>query len=387
MRSGDGTAIVGVGYTEFSTDSGRSVLSLACEAARAAIADAGLEPSSANGVATYAVGDSVPAQAVAHSAGIGESDYLLDVYMGGQAPAYLLLQVQAALVAGLADTVVIFRALNGRSGLRVGRHRPSGPPAPAVEARMALGLEAYPQYIAMWAQRFLHDTGATEEDLAAVVLAQREYAQLNDRAIERRPLTREQYFASPYISTPFRAVDCTREVDGACAIVVTTAERARDLRKPPIRLLGGAYAAGGSVGLDMGDVVSWQDYSRNAMSHIGRRLWNDVGIAPRDVDVAELYDCFSSSVLFALEGLGITERGGSGEFVRSGATALTGELPVNTHGGLLSEGYLHGMNSLAEAVLQLRGEAGARTVVGAETALVTSGALMDGSAVVLGKGS
>jgi acetyl-CoA acetyltransferase len=288
----------------------------------------------------------------------------------------------AAIRAGLATTIVIFRALNGRSGVRVGRVRASDMPE-SVENRYAAGLTAYPQNIAMWARRYMIETGATEEDLGAVVIAQRWYAQRNERAVLRRPITMEDYLASPMVASPFRVADCTREVDGACAVVVTSLERARTLRHPPAVVRAAAFASGPRPGRDIGDVLLWDDYSRNCMHYVGQRLWGNAGLAPADVDVAELYDCFSSAVLFALEGMQLVGRGEAGAFVRDGQTGRDGRLPVNTHGGLLAEGYVHGMNSVNEAVLQLRGDAGERTVDGAEVALVTSGTLMDGSAVVL----
>jgi acetyl-CoA acetyltransferase len=378
------TAIAGVGYTEITSDSGRSVLDLAVEAARAALDDAGLTAADADGVATFSLGDSVAAQAVASSLGMEHIDYLLDLNLGGQSACYLVMLADAAIRTGMAQTVIVFRALNGRSGIRVGRARAQDVPE-SVAHRYAAGLTAYPQYIAMWARRFMIETGATEEDLAAVVLAQRWYAERNPRAILRTPLSREEYFSSPLVASPLRVADCTREVDGACAIVVTGLEHARVLRHAPALIRGGAFASGPRAGREIGDILLWDDYSRNCMHFIGPRLWQRSGVSPDEVDVAEIYDCFSSSVLFALEGLGIVGRGESGAFVRSGATSLSGSLPVNTNGGLLAEGYLHGMNCVSEAVLQLRGDAGERTVAGAEVALVTSGTLMDGSAMVLGR--
>jgi acetyl-CoA acetyltransferase len=282
----------------------------------------------------------------------------------------------------MARHVVVFRALNGRSGARVGTNRV---PGPATDFRYPLGLTAYVHYIALWARRFLIETGQTEDDLAEVAVAQREWAEHNERAYLRAPHSLEAHRAAPYVAEPFRIPDCTIEVDGACAVVVTTLDAARDLARPPVVLEGAAYAAGRGPGLDMGDSLFWDDLSRNYTSLLAPDLWGSAGIAPGDVDLAEIYDCFTSTVLMGLEGLGLAARGGSGALVRSGATRAGGRLPVNTNGGLLAEGYLHGMNTVAEAVLQLQGRAGTRTVAGAETCVVTSGALTDGSALVLAK--
>jgi acetyl-CoA acetyltransferase len=235
----------------------------------------------------------------------------------------------------------------------------------------------------MWAQRFLYETGQGPEDLGAVAVAQRGYAVDNDRAYRRRPLSIDEYLASPYVVHPYRADDCTVEVDGACALLVTSTERARDLRRPPAVIASGAYRAGPRSGLDIGDHLLWDDYSRNYTTHLQKELFAAAGIGPGDVQLAEIYDCFTSTVLIGLEGLGLCERGGSGAFVRSGATGPGGRLPVNTHGGLLAEGYLHGMNTVAEAVLQVQGRGGSRQVPDHEVCAVTSGALMDGSALIL----
>jgi len=232
-------------------------------------------------------------------------------------------------------------------------------------------------YIAMWARRYLHETGQDARDLAAVAIAHRQYALRNRRAVRRAPLDLDGYFASPLVADPFRVADCTTEVDGACALLVTTLDRARDLRRPPVRVAAAAYRAGPRPGLDVGDHVLTTDYTRNFTDLVRDDLFGRAGITPADVDVACIYDCFTSAVLMSLDGLGFCGRGGAGELVRSG------RLPINTHGGLLGEGYLHGMNTLAEAVLQVQGRGEDRQAVSHEVAVVTSGALMDGSAAVL----
>jgi acetyl-CoA acetyltransferase len=369
------TAVTGVGFTELTKASGRSVLDLATEACAHAVEDAGLRVADVDGIASFRfLEDSVPAQAVATALGTPGSNWLLDLNLGGQAPCYLVTQAAMAVHLGLARHVVVFRALNGRSGARVGSNRA---PGPATDFRYPVGLTAYVHYIALWARRFLIETGQTEDDLAAVAVAQRAWAEHNQRAYLRAPHSADAHRAAAYVAEPFRVPDCTIEVDGACAVVVSTLEAARDLARPPVVVQGAAYAAGPGTGLDMGDSLFWDDLSRNYTSLLADDLWASAGLAPRDVDVAEIYDCFTSTVLMGLEGLGLAERGGAGDFVRAGT------VPVNTNGGLLSEGYLHGMNTVAEAALQLQRRAGTRTVDGAETCVVTSGALMDGSALVL----
>jgi acetyl-CoA acetyltransferase len=334
-------AVAGVGYTALTARADVSVLELAREACAAAIADAGLQASDVDGIASFMVmHDSVPTQAVATTLGLPQMRFSLDVDLGGQAPAHLVAQAAAAVVTGQADAVLVYRAMKGRSGPRVGSMEFAGG---AGQYRYPIGYSAYMMYCGMWGQRFLHETGQTELDLAAVALAQREYAQLNERAFRRKPLTLEQYLAAPYVVDPYRAADCTVEVDGAC----------------------------------------WRDYSRNYTSWLAADLYRQAGLTAADVQFAEIYDCFTSTVLMGLEGLGLCERGGSGAFIRDGGTGLAGRLPTNTHGGLLAEGYLHGMNTVTEAVLQIQGRGGDRQVPRHEVGIVTSGALMDGSGLIL----
>ncbi len=374
-------AVVGVGYTPFTRASGQSVLDLAHAAAADALADAGLTGHDVDGVGSFMVmHDSVKCQAVATTLAVDGLRWSVDLDLGGQAPCHLVGLAASAIATGQAEVIVLYRALNGRSGARVGTMTFDGPAAPW---RYPIGYDAYLMYCAMWAQRFLAETGQGADDLGAVAVAQRAYAVDNERAVRRRPLTAEDHAAAPIVVSPYRADDCTVEVDGACALVVTSLERARNLAHAPAVVASSAYRAGPRSGLDIGDHLLWEDYTRNYTGLLRDELFGRAGVAPGDVDVAEIYDCFSSTVLMGLEGLGFCARGESGAFVRSGATRLDGAMPVNTHGGLLSEGYLHGMNTVCEAVLQVQGRGGARQAPRHEVCAVTSGALMDGSALVL----
>jgi len=377
------TAVSGVGYTDLRAEGTQSVLGLAVEAVENALADSGLTPADVDGLSTYGLfNDSITSQAVATALGMRELGYTLDVNNGGSQPAFTLMQAAAAVACGMAETVVVFRSLRGRTGTKVGSARFE---SPTSQYRYPIGLTAYPQYIAMWSRRFMIETGATEDDLAAVVMRQREYSAKNERAVRRSLLTRDEYDARPYVVEPFRSVDCTVEVDGAIAFVVTSLERARDLAVVPAVLEGAAWVTGHGSGLDVADLHFWPDFTRNCQARLADRLWASAGIGPEDVDVAEIYDCFSPAVLYGLEGLGFVGRGESGAFIRDGNTTLTGRLPVNTHGGLINEGYVHGMNTVTEAVLQVQGRGGANQVADAEVAVATSGVLVDGSAVVLRK--
>lgn len=374
-------AIAGVGFSKLSRNSGRSVQDLALDACRGAIEDAGLATHQVDGVMSYSFNnDSAPTQAIATGLGMHDVGWTLDSALGGQAPCYLVLAAAQAIASGAANAVVIYRALNGRSGARVGVARL---PGAAAEQRYAIGFDAYAQNIALWGRRYLIETGQDADDLGHVPVAQRRYALENPRAVMKKPLTYEDYLTAPKIADPFRLVDCTIEVDGACAILVTRADMARDLRHIPVSVLSGGYLLGRRSGMDAGDASFWPDLSRNYTSALAKDLWGRAGLGPAEVDMAQIYDCFSSSVLINLEGLGLAERGAGIDLIRSGATGKDGRLPVNTGGGLLAEGYLHGMNNLAEAVLQLQGRGEVRTARDPRTCVVTSGAMMDGSALVL----
>jgi len=374
-------AVAGVGYTPFTASTPKSVLELARDACTEAIADAGMDRRDVDGMASFMVmHDSVPTQAVATVLGLPQLRFSLDLDLGGQAPCHLVTQAAAAVTTGQAEAVLVFRAMKGRSGSRVGGMEFFGA---GGQYRYPVGYGAYMMYVAMWAQRFLAETGQGELDLAAVALAQREYAMANERAFRRKPLTLDEYLETPYVVDPFRGADCTIEVDGACAVLVTSIERARDLRQPPAVVAAGGYRAGPRPGLDIGDHLSFRDYTRNYTSLLGPEMYTRSGLRPADVQFAEIYDCFTSTVLIGLEGLGLCGRGGSGEFIRSGGTKLTGALPTNTNGGLLAEGYLHGMNTVAEAVLQIQGRGGDRQAPRHEVGIVTSGAQMDGSGLIL----
>ena len=299
---------------------------------------------------------------------------------GGQSPCHVVGLAAMAVACGYAENVIVFRALNGRSGVRVGSGQFSGG---AAQYRYPIGYNSYLMYIAMWAQRYLHETGQSANDLGSVAVAQRRFAELNTRAIQRKPLSMDDYLASPWVAEPFRVADCTSEVDGACAVLVTTLDRARDLKQPPAIVASSAYRAGARVGLDIGDLMLYDDYTRNFTSLLQSELFKRAGLQPEDVDFAQIYDCFTSVVLMGLEGLGFCKRGEAGAFIASGQTSINGRLPVNTNGGLLAEGYLHGMNTVAEAVLQIQGRCGDRQSPRHQVGVVTSGALADGSAMIL----
>lgn len=378
----DKYAIVGIGYTDYSKNSGTTVLNLATEACLNAINDAGLAVGQVDGIISYHFNDSVPAIGVATALGIPQAGYAVDYAGGGNAANLITLSATAAIEAGLADTVVCYRAMNGRSGFRLGGGREFSARG-ITQYTAPFGWITYPQAMAMWCRRHMIEYGTTPEQLGAVAVTCRANAARNSRAMQREPITMHDYLGSRPIVEPFRLLDICLESDGACAVVITSAERAKDLRHPPVYIMGGAYGGGPNQGEDLFDAIRWPEHARNYSHYIADDLWKSAGVGPSDIDVAEIYDCFTYSVIMQLEGFGFCKEGEGGPLVASGTIARDGKLPINTHGGLLSEAYIHGFNHVVEAVEQLRGTSGERQVPGAEIALTTAGAMTCGSAMVL----
>jgi acetyl-CoA acetyltransferase len=367
MTMRDQVAIAGIGCTEFSKNSGVSTLTLGTRAILAALEDAGLPPDKLDGLATFRVGDSVLPAILAQALGIKDLKYYIDQFGGGSVSHSIIGQAALAIHAGIADYVVCYRALNARSEFRMG-----GTGRPLVDAvetqyQAPFGYFTPPQQYAMAARAHMERYGTTEEQLGRIAVTQRAHAAKNDRALMRTEITLEDYLASRWVVEPFRLFDCCLETDAAVAVLVTSAERARDLQKPPTLISGATWGSGNTLYSN-----EQSDPTRTAAADMAPRLFEMAGVSPNEIDVAQLYDCFTYSVLVQLEDYGFCAKGEGGPFVEGGATALGGSLPVNTHGGFLSEGYVHGMNHVYEAVSQLRGEAGARQVEGAQIALSTA---------------
>ncbi|GAA5054345.1 lipid-transfer protein [Thermocatellispora tengchongensis] len=381
-------AVAGVGYTAFSKDSGVSTLTLACEAVLAALADAGLSPDDVDGVATHRVGDSAAPSVVGPALGLPPPSWYLDQFGGGSVSHAVVGQAALAVAAGIARTVVCYRAINARSEFRMGGTGRALPVGPEVQYQAPYGYVAPPQQFAMYARAHMAKYGTKSEHFGRLAVIQRANAARNPRALMRTPITLDDYLASRWIAEPFRLLDCCLETDGACALVLTSAERAAGLRHRPVLISAAAWGGGesflsGPAPRDV-TVAAWgggesflsgpapRDVTVSSAAELAPRLYRAAGVGPGDIDVAQLYDCFTYSVIVQLEDYGFCAKGEGGPFVESGATALGGTIPVNTHGGFLSEGYVHGINHIAEAVSQLRGDAEERQVPGAEVALSTA---------------
>ena len=378
----DKYAIAGIGYTDFTKQSGRTTRSLASEACLKAINDAGIDADQVDGIVSYNMGDSAPGIAVATELGLPRAHYMNDMFAGGNVAVAFMLHATAVIEAGLASNVLCFRSMNGRSGVRLGGSRDQNAYG-FSQYTAPFGWITYPQAMAMWCRRHMSKYGTTSAQLGAVAVNCRKNAALNERAMQRKPMTLDDYFASRPIVDPFRMYDICLESDGACAVLITSAERARDLKQKPVYINGGAYGGGPAQGFSFEDIMRWPDPAHNCFPYIADDLWKSAGVGPKDMDFAEIYDCFTYSTIMALEGMGFCKEGEGGPYVESGAIDLKGSLPVNTHGGLLSEAYIHGFNHTIEAVEQLRGVSGVRQVPGASIGLVTAGAMTCGGAMVL----
>jgi len=370
----DKTCIVGVGESEYSSQAKRKLqktgMQLVMEAVTAAIADAGLSPKDIDGIIPTGRGTAFPAEAVAANLGT-VMKYSAIIQMGGGS-ACCGIQTAASVVAGDgANFVVLYYGGSGFSGLRPGRsedrpaaQRPGGNRA----FEWPYGWATYPQRYATICRRHMHEYGTTIDQLAAIAVATRKHACLNDKAFFRTPMTVADHHNSRMIADPYHLLDCCLESDGVAAVIVGSAESARNLNKRPVSISG--IATGYPEFAD--SLVSRPDFTSFGVRHAAPRAFAMAELTPADIQVAEIYDCFTFNMLCQLEDVGFCKKGEGGPFVEGGRIELGGELPCNTHGGLLSQAHIGGMNHVVELVKQLRGEAGAAQVKDAHVGLVTS---------------
>ena len=358
--------VVGIGRSPYSRNSGRTTGDLATEACRNAIADAGMALSDVDGIIEFNVGDSANSLNVAYALGLPGLRLPVDLMAGGNVVTQAVAMACMAVQSGRCKAVLVFRSLNSRSGQRIGTYTGDIRVGGDDQYGAPHGYMAPGQWFAMWCRRYMHEHGTTYEDLGQVAITTRKHAGPNEAAIMREPITMEQYLASRWIYDPFRLFDCALEADGACAILVTTREHARDLKQVPVQMLDEETFMGRHPD-------SWEDMGHLFSAHSAPPLWARTGLKPADMDFACIYECFTFTTVGVIEDYGLCEKGGAGEYYRSGKASYGGECVINPHGGLLSEGYIHGMNHHFEAVLQLRQQAGARQVPDAKVALVTAG--------------
>lgn len=363
----DTSAIVGVGCTEFSKRSGVTTLTLALRAVQDALADAGLTQRDVDGVVCHRIADSADPALVAQALGIQELRFVRDIFGGGSCCIAPLAAAATAVATGEARCVVVWRALNARSGARMSGAAGMTGLSSDVQYWLPYRHVSAPQQYAMFTRAYMHKFGLIAEDFGRVAINQRDHAALNPRAMMRQPITMDEYLGSRWIAEPLRLLDCCLESDAAVALVVTSAERSRDRRRTPVTITATASGGGNQLASN-----HHGDLTASGAALMAPRLYAAAGLGPGDVDVAEFYDAFSSLVPLQLEAYGFCRPGEAAQMIAEGATRVGGRIPVNTHGGHLSEGYAHGLNHVVEAVRQLRGECGDRQVVGAEVALSTA---------------
>lgn len=380
--------IVGIGETRYARDKTWSptTLALNLDAAIRAIEDAGLRPADIDGVMPFPGLSNV--EEIAANLGLSEVTFASTVHMGGASPVASLLHASLAVAAGAAKHVLLPAGWAGYSGARARQtvasdaaSLPGG--GIARDHYIPYGLTAPPQWYALLARRHMAEFGTRPEQLGAIAVAMRRHAQDNPNAVMRgRAMTLSDYLASPMIADPYRLLDCCLETDGGAAVVVTSEARARDLARTPVRIL--AAAAGQPYPAD--EIVSRKDLFRIGLTSAAPRAFAAADVRPSDVDFAQIYDCFTFEVIQQLEEAGFCKRGEGGAFVEGGRIEIGGTLPLNTHGGLLSEAHVVGMSHIVEAVRQLRRDAGARQVADAELGVVTGfGDFGDGSIAILAR--
>ena len=378
MTGNEGAAIVGVGCTEFSRHAGRTELKLACEAIDAALADAGLAAGDIDGLVSYTV-DPVEETELVRSVGFAEIGYSSRIPYGGGGSMGVLQHARAAVTSGAASVVVAYRAIRARSGAsRFGAPKTAPTPTSghsgttAMQWCMPYGVTTPASWMAFNAVRYMHEFGVASADIGRAVVQLRAYAAANPAAWGyQRPITLDDHQNSRWIVEPcIHLLDCCQETDGSVAVVVTSLDRARHLPRPPVRV-----AAAATAGLFEQEIAS--DHYRPDLSvmegsvALADRLFGATGVAREDIDVALIYDAFSPILLMQIEALGFCGFGEAKDFIADGNLGLKGSLPTNTNGGLIGEGYIHGLNLVLEATRQLRGTA-VNQVDGARTALVSA---------------
>lgn len=358
----DKYCIVGVGNTHYGRLPGSSAVSLTVEAIRNAIADCGIAKSEIDAVLTkYPTSNfqSLFSAKVAQALGIVPK-VTATIDQAGASNIGLIGYAMMCIESGQCNVAVCSYGDNPLSGNRAAYARPRGEDA-------AYGFFGAPSGYAMIAQRYRHEYGLRDEQLGAVAVTFRKHASLNENAQFRQPLTMEEYLNARYVAQPFRLNDCCPVTDGAAAVIVTSVERARSLRKKPV------YIMGIGQGHPTWDLPQREHWTTTGAAVSGPMAFNMAGITPADVDVAEFYDCFTIVPILTLEDYGFCRKGEGAAFVEGGARIdLGGALPMNTSGGLNSETGMPGMQLIVEGVRQLRGECGARQVEGAEIAAVSN---------------
>jgi acetyl-CoA acetyltransferase len=380
----DKAAIVGIGQLPFAKDIGRSEEVTALEASQLALEDAGLAPSDIDGMMKWSI-QNTSENAIARSLGVPNLRFFGEVGYGGGGGCGVVGHAAAGIAAGMARCVLVYRSRNRGSGGRpwAGTSREREVSAADMNETALFspyGFVRPADQVAMFARRFLHDRGYTTRHLGWIATAMRRHATNNPIAMMRKPITVEDHQNSRFISEPLRLLDCCLETDGAAAVIVTSAEMARDLKQKP------AYIMAASQGMGPRN-WTMNNFFKDPLlespgAYAARDLWRMAGVEARDVPVAQLYDAFTPLVLASLEEYGFCKPGEAGAFVEDHGLEIGGRLPTNTSGGSLSEAYVHGINLIIEATRQIRGTS-LNQVPGAGLSLATSGNMVPTGALLL----
>lgn len=381
------TAIVGVGQTKYSRFSDRDELDMACEAIKAAVEDAGLQMKDIDGISAFTI-DRFAMPMLVNCLGLPNIRYSIEVTGGGGAACSVTVHAAAAVAAGMANYVVVFRSLNEASGQRYGRgdkyaEYMLAAVTPHYSYHWPFGFVTPLGWAGVWGKRWMYEFGITREQIGWWPVVLRENAQKNPNALfYGRPITHKDYMESPMIVDPLKLHDCCVDTDGAAAYIITTVERARDLKQKPAIILAGVQSSPHEQEIQT-------IYNRPAISglvetwYMGQELYRVAGVGPEDIDVAQLYDPYSIGGIIQLEELGFCERGESGRFIEGGDNIrVGGKIPVNTAGGLLSEAYIHGWNLVIEGVRQIRGTS-TNQIPDCELSMVTGGPGVPSSGIIL----
>lgn len=379
-RIRDKVAIVGIGHLPYAKDIGRPISDTAVEAIQLALDDAGLQAEDVDGMCMLEM-EATHEVSIARRLGVRDLHWWSKISYGGGASAGTVVQAAAAIASGLATTVVCHRARNRGSKAS----RPWAKEKQLVTDDKALhtpwGLIRPVDVIGMWAHRHMHEYGTKREHLGNVAIAARKHAQNNPYAMMRgRPLDMKTYLEARVIGYPLHLYDCCLETDGALACVVTTVERARNLRQKPVLVHSGAQASGPNP-VHLANYNNTPDMVTTA-TFCARLLWERAELRPADMDCAQIYDAFTPQVIMGLEEYGFCRRGEGGPFTENGNIELGGSLPLLTSGGGLSEAYVHGFNLVLEGVRQIRGTS-VNQVPDCRATLVTGASGVATSAIVL----
>ncbi len=381
-------AIVGLGATEFSKNSGRSEMQLACEAAHAAVQDSGLTGSDIDGMATFSMDNNWEIE-IHRQIGGQELRFFARTEFGGGGALGPFAHAVSAIQTGQCQAAIIYRAMNERSGLRFGsgeimNMNTLNPDMIHFSHYFPTGFMTPAAWIAMCTRRYMHKYGATSEDFGRIAVSMRDFAASNPAAFfYQQPLTLEQHQQSKLIADPLRLFDCCQESDGAVAFVVTSLERARDLPNTPVEIASvrqcAVPASRQITPFYHADIAHFPEFDALSCD-----LFRRADTAPNELDFACLYDHFTPAILPQLEAFGFCAPGEAADFVKDGHISRGGKLPVNTNGGQLGEAYIHGLNGIAEVVRQMRGTS-ANQLERSDQALVTAGAGVPTGAAILRK--